>query len=173
MKLIRYPDGRLKQKCEPFEEFTEEDRQKVKSMEKIMQMNFGVGLAGPQVGWMKRVFIVSGLKTMGVDDTTFINPEILEQSEEAGVDIEGCLSIPLVHVPISRPSKILLKWKDSDFVEHEKWIDGFFARIIQHERDHLDGIMFVDRAQGMHQKTVQKQMKRMSNKMLNKKKKKK
>ncbi|MDH6304083.1 peptide deformylase [Parabacteroides sp. PF5-5] len=122
----------------------------VANMFETMYHADGVGLAAPQVGLSIRLFVVDG-DVMGDDfpecrgfKRAMINPVIVERSEEEIALEEGCLSIPGIHEKVSRPAKIRIKYMDEDFVEHEETIDGFAARIVQHEYEHLEGHVFID-----------------------------
>lgn len=119
----------------------------------------GVGLAGPQVGLSIRMFIID-LDCLSEDKPeykgylhAFINPEIIESGEEMSSFEEGCLSVPGIHESVKRPEKIHVKYTDENLVEHDEWLDGFPARVFQHEYDHLDGKLFVD-----HVSTFRKQL---------------
>lgn len=122
----------------------------ISNMFETLKRSEGVGLAAPQVGLPIRLFIVD-LDVMSDDEPeykgylkTFINPEIIEESEEECSMSEGCLSIPGINESVKRPSKVLVNYLDEEGVEHEEWLEGFKARVFQHEYDHLDGKMFVD-----------------------------
>jgi peptide deformylase len=111
----------------------------------------GVGLAAPQVGLSIRLFVID-LSALGEDDPkykdykkTFINPEIVTFSEETCSIEEGCLSLPDIHENVSRSVSIRINYLDEHFVEHEEDFDGYVARVIQHEYDHLEGHVFTDR----------------------------
>ena len=111
----------------------------------------GVGLAAPQVGLAIRLFILD-LRPLADEEPqykdytkTFINPEIIDYSDETDTSDEGCLSIPGIHESVARSKKVLINYLDENFVEHEEWVEGFPARAIQHEYDHLEQKMFVDR----------------------------
>ena len=111
----------------------------------------GVGLAAPQVGRNIRVFVVDASVNADEDPrlagfrTTFINARIYERSGEVVLYGEGCLSLPRLNEDVSRPERIRIRYVDEHFVEHDEEYDGFAARVIQHEYDHLDGKLFVDR----------------------------
>ncbi len=114
--------------------------------------NGGVGLAAPQVGVNKRLIVVSLMKTY--DDETFrtiamINPEILEHSEEKCTDKEGCLSVPWESGEVERWSWVKLAFLDLDGKKYAMKLDRLAARIVQHEIDHLDGILFTDKAENI------------------------
>lgn len=122
----------------------------ISNMFETLKRSEGVGLAAPQVGLPIRLFIVD-LDVMSDDEPeykgylkTFINPEIIEESEEECSMQEGCLSIPGINENVKRPSRVLVNYLDENGAEHEEWLDGFKARVFQHEYDHLDGKMFVD-----------------------------
>ncbi len=109
----------------------------------------GVGLAAPQVGKSVRIFVVD--TTPGADEEnpafqkTFINAEIYERFGEEWAFNEGCLSIPGIHEDVMRPEGIKIRYVDENFVPHDEEYHGYAARVIQHEYDHLEGEMFVDK----------------------------
>ena len=111
----------------------------------------GVGLAAPQIGKNLRLFVVD-CSPWGEEDEAckdyrkaFINPEIYEVSEETGLFNEGCLSLPGLHEDVRRPIAIKMRYLDENFEAHDELFEGFRARVIQHEYDHLDGKVFTDR----------------------------
>ena len=123
----------------------------IDNMFETLKRSEGVGLAAPQVGLPIRLFIID-LDTISEDEPqykgylhTFINPEILEESEDTSVMSEGCLSIPGINENVRRPNKVLVAYTDENGEDQERWLEGFEARVFQHEYDHLDGKMFVDR----------------------------
>ena len=110
----------------------------------------GVGLAAPQIGLTSRIFVVD-LSPLAEEEPllkdfrkAFVNPEIIEKSGEKVLMDEGCLSIPGLREDVLRFSTIRMKYFDLDWKEHDEVFGGFTARVLQHEYDHLDGIMFVD-----------------------------
>ena len=110
----------------------------------------GVGLAAPQVGRNIRVFVVDASVNAHKDPSlagfkkTFINAHIYERSDDAVPHEEGCLSLPGINEQVERPSRIKIRYVDENFVEHDEVFDGFAARVVQHEYDHLDGKLFID-----------------------------
>ena len=123
----------------------------LENMFETLRRSEGVGLAAPQVGLAKRLFIID-LDCLSEDHSefkgyfkVFINPEIVETGSETSSYEEGCLSLPGIHENVKRPTRVLVNYLDESFEEHEEWFDGFPARVIQHEYDHLDGKMFIDR----------------------------
>ena len=120
------------------------------NMWETMYYSDGVGLAAPQVGLSIRLFLVDG--TTGADEEpelkdfkkVFINPEIIETTGEEWVMNEGCLSLPEIREDVTRPDVVRIKYFDENFIEHEKEFKGFAGRVIQHEYDHVDGVLFID-----------------------------
>jgi peptide deformylase len=116
-----------------------------------MHHSDGIGLAAPQIGKSLQIFVVDGTPLENDDPSlkdfkmTFINPEIVERFGDDKTYEEGCLSIPEIREEIVRPEKIVIRYYDADFNFHEDEFGGFGARIIQHEYDHLQGILFTDR----------------------------
>ena len=122
----------------------------VENMYLTMEKANGVGLAAPQVGLALRMFVVDGNglaedypECTGVR-RCMINPEIVEQSDETNMKEEGCLSIPGIYESVKRPNWVVVNYLDEKFEEHEERLEGFAARMVLHEYDHLDGKMFVD-----------------------------
>jgi peptide deformylase len=122
----------------------------VENMFETMYHSDGVGLAAPQIGKSLRIFVVDA--STAADDEpelegfkkAFINPEILERTGEPWVMNEGCLSLPEIREDISRPEHVKIKYLDENLEEHIEEYGGFAARVIQHEYDHLDGVLLVD-----------------------------
>jgi peptide deformylase len=125
--------------------------QLLKDMEETMYHSDGVGLAAPQIGKSIRIFIIDA-SPMDEDDESlkdfkkvFINPKIVEFRGERSLFNEGCLSIPTIREDVERESEIRIQYYDENFKFHDEVFDGIRARIIQHEYDHLEGILFTDR----------------------------
>ena len=119
----------------------------------------GCGLAAPQIGLPIRVVVID-LDIMSDDypeykgyRRAFINPHIVETNDEFSSMEEGCLSLPGIHEAVKRPTRIRVQYLDADFNEHDEWVEGFEARCMQHEFDHLEGKMFID-----HLSVLRKQM---------------
>ena len=122
----------------------------------------GVGLAAPQIGKAIRVVVID-LTPLAEDlpeykdfRKAYINAHILELDEESERETmeEGCLSIPGIHEPVTRHTRIHVKYMDEDFQPHDEWVDGYLARVMQHEFDHLEGVMFVDRLSGLRKNLI-------------------
>ncbi len=123
----------------------------IKDMWDTMYHSDGVGLAAPQVGKSVRLFVIDG-SPFEEDDPkmkefkkVFINAKIVEEGDEGIILNEGCLSIPLLREDVERPVKIRMNYYDENFNFHDEWFEGMAARIIQHEYDHTEGIMFTDK----------------------------
>lgn len=141
MNLRFNEDEILRKKCRAVEDINDRIKILVKDMLDTMYENNGVGLAAPQVGILKRVFVVDVMDGKGAK--VFINPEILEKSGEQ-IDEEGCLSLPGRHKAVNRANKIKIKALDIDGNEFVLEAEELLARAIQHEYDHLEGVLFID-----------------------------
>lgn len=145
--IVVYGDPVLKRKADPIEKGTDL-KQLIEDMHETMQAANGIGLAAPQIGKSIRLFIVDGtpLEEEGMEDfvKAFINPTIIEEYGDEWAFEEGCLSIPNIREDIDRPEKLKIKYFDEDWNEHEEEYDGMKARIIQHEYDHIEGVLFTD-----------------------------
>lgn len=143
LKVKTYPDPILKKKTELVTQFGPEEQKLFDDMIETMVAEDGVGLAAPQVGISKRILIACPTLTRG-EEYVFVNPEILEaRGRELG--LEGCLSLPGISGEIARAKTIRFRALDRNGKPLEIQIKDFFARIIQHEVDHLNGILLIDR----------------------------
>ena len=131
----------LRTVSEPVEKIDDEILTFIDEMFKILKKEAGIGLAAPQVGKNIRIFIV----TVEGQKYVFINPQILETSQETCVMEEGCLSIPKIYEQVTRPAFIRVQFLDIDGKRRTIDADGLLARVIQHENDHLNGLLFIDR----------------------------
>lgn len=142
LDIVKLGEDILRQKAQPVAEVNDEIRKLAEDMFETMIEADGVGLAGPQVGKNLRMFVAIA------DDEVrrvFINPQIIKTSEELGDYDEGCLSIPQVYETIRRPVRVTVQALNENGKPFTLDADGLLARIIQHEYDHLDGIVFIDR----------------------------
>ena len=143
-----FGDPILRKKAIPITKDFQDLKGFVQNMFETMYNSDGVGLAAPQVGQAIRIFVLD--TTAAEEDElpgikqAFINPEILKKSGDEWVMNEGCLSLPEIREDVLRPETVQIKYLDEDFNEHDEIYSGFSSRVIQHEYDHLDGIMFVD-----------------------------
>ncbi len=142
LNITKLGEDILRQKAQPVAEVNDEIRTLCDDMFETMIEAEGVGLAGPQVGKNLRLFVL-----IADDDVkrVFINPQIIKTSEEVGEYDEGCLSIPQVYETIIRPTKVTVQALNEKGKPFTLEADGLLARIIQHEYDHLEGILYIDR----------------------------
>ena len=142
LDIVKLGTPSLREKSVPVEEINEEIKQLAEDMFETMIEANGVGLACPQIGKNIRMFVL-----IADDDVrrVFINPQIIKTSEETCDYEEGCLSLPQVWEVINRPEKVTVQALDQNGKPFTLEADGFLARIIQHENDHLDGILYIDR----------------------------
>src|SRR6266404_42534 len=141
-QIRQYPDVALKIASRPVEEFDDELRDLVERMKRLMHDAHGLGLAANQVGVIRRLFVFTPSKDVAA---AVVNPEIVERSEETDVAEEGCLSIQGVLVPVERPLRITLAGRDENGEDVRFELDDIYARAAQHEVDHLDGVLIIDR----------------------------
>ena len=141
-QIRQYPDAALKMAARPVEDFDDELRGLVERMKRLMEDANGIGLAATQVGILRRVFVFQPSED---EVAAIVNPQIVERSEETDVADEGCLSIQGVLVPVERASAITLVGRDENGEEVRYELDDVFARVAQHETDHLDGVLMIDR----------------------------
>jgi peptide deformylase len=155
--IVVYGDPVLKKKAQPIENNYPKLDKLIEDMFETMYASNGVGLAAPQIDKSIRLFVVDG-SPMAEDDENepvdlklkdfkkvFINPEIIEETGTKWTFEEGCLSIPGIREKIDRQGFIKIKYQDEHFKEHTETFDGLCARIIQHEYDHLEGVLFTDK----------------------------
>ena len=145
MTILTAPDPRLKQKARPVDGVTDSVRKLMDDMLETMYEAPGVGLAAPQVGVLKRV-VVADVARSGEPPQPIMmaNPEIVWASDEMASYEEGCLSVPEHYADVKRPEKVRIRYLDHENEIREQEFDGFLATCLQHEIDHLDGILFVD-----------------------------
>ena len=144
-KIIIEPDPILRKKCEPLEKVDEETKKLMDDMLETMYAAPGIGLAAIQVGILKRLVVIDISKEEEKKKPIFlINPQIIHQSKNTSVYEEGCLSLPGQFAEIERPAECTIKYIDYNGKEKELKSDGLLATCIQHEVDHLNGILFID-----------------------------
>ncbi len=152
----------LREKAKPVETFDQALEDTVRQMFVLMREKKGVGLAAPQIGISRRFFV-----TEAVDDRprVFVNPEIIETSQETVNGEEGCLSLPGVWANVTRPYSVKVQAQDTTGKIFHLNAEGWLARIILHENDHLNGLLFVDRLpQNIKNKVISKYEKMSHNK---------
>ncbi len=150
LPVVVYGDPMLRKAAQPITNEYPGLSALLENMWDTMYRSDGVGLAAPQIGKSIRIFVIDGT-LLGEEEPqlanfkkVFINAEIIERFGDEELMNEGCLSVPGIREDIKRPTQIRIKYLDENFQEHEEEYDGFAARVIQHEYDHLDGILFID-----------------------------
>jgi peptide deformylase len=171
LPIIGYGDPVLRKVCEPVSADYPHLQQIIADMYETMYNAYGVGLAAPQVGLPIRIFVID-TKPFGEDEDlsneeqtqlkgfrkTFINAKMLtEEGEEWGFN-EGCLSIPEVREDVYRNEKITIEYYDEDFNKHTDVFDGLIARVIQHEYDHIEGVLFTDKISSLKKQLIKKKL---------------
>lgn len=172
LPIVGYGDPVLRKKAIDIPQDLPNLKQIVADMYETMYKAFGVGLAAPQVGLSIRLFVIDTRpfsededlpkeeqEQLSVFKKTFINATILkEEGEEWGFN-EGCLSIPEVREDVYRHEKITIEYYDEDFNKHTEVYDGLIARVIQHEYDHIEGILFTDKISSLKKRLIQGKLK--------------
>lgn len=144
-EIVLWPDPRLAATCAPVAEIDDEIETLAADMLETMYAAPGRGLAAPQVGVLKRMFVMDvGWKEGKSDPLVCINPMLQEVSEARAEGEEGCLSIPGVTATISRPAQVQMVWTGINGARYVQSFDGFAAACVQHELDHLDGVVTFD-----------------------------
>lgn len=150
--IIETPDPRLRTISTPVEAIDDELQTLIDDMFETMYAAPGIGLAAIQVGVPRRVLVIDLQEPESDEDgapavrrpRVFINPKIVEESPEHSVYSEGCLSVPDQYAEVERPASIRASWMDRDGRIHEEQLDGLLATCLQHEMDHLEGVLFID-----------------------------
>ena len=145
MPILTAPDPRLKKKSQPVASVDAEVRQLMDDMLATMYDAPGIGLAAPQIGELKRVIVLDiDREDVKTGPLFLANPEIIEASDEDVTYEEGCLSVPEHYSEVVRPANVRVRYLDRDGQSQELDCDGLLATCVQHEIDHLDGILFID-----------------------------
>jgi peptide deformylase len=142
-QIRQYPDPALRMKAREVTEFDEDLARLVERMSNLMRDANGVGLAATQVGILRRVFVLQPGSEAELH--AVVNPRIVERRDEVGSDEEGCLSLQGIRVPVERPVRVTLEGRKPSGEELRLELDELGARVAQHELDHLDGVLILDR----------------------------
>jgi peptide deformylase len=148
-QIRQYGDPALRLKAHEVEDFDDDLRRLVDRMTVLMHEAQGVGLAATQVGVLRRLFVYEPDED---GPRAIVNPVIVERGEETLVDDEGCLSLQGVRVPVERATSVVLEGKDPNGEDVRVELDPYGSRIVQHELDHLDGVLIIDRTDDEHRK---------------------
>jgi peptide deformylase len=164
LPIVEVPDPRLRKISSPVERVDDEVRKLVADMFETMYAAPGIGLAAIQVGVPKRILVIdlNEPKEEGgapvKDPRVFINPEILDHSDQEVPYTEGCLSVPDQYAEVDRPDRIRARWLDLDGQVREEEITGLLATCLQHEMDHLEGILFIDHLSRLKREMILKKL---------------
>lgn len=152
----------LRKEAEDIDPHTFEGLQElIADMFETMRRSDGVGLAAPQIGRSIRLAVIT-LDPLKADypeyegfNRAYINPHIVETDESTSETMEeGCLSLPGIHEPVKRPARIRVQYIDENYEPHDEWVEGYLARVMQHEFDHLDGKVFTDRLSPLRKRMI-------------------
>jgi peptide deformylase len=161
LPILYHPDARLKKTCEPVLTVNAEIQALAKSMVETMYDAPGVGLAAPQVGVLDRVLVMDcSDKEEGQNPHVLINPEIVWESEETSTYNEGCLSLPDQFADVTRPAVVRVQYLDETGAEVEAEFADLWATCVQHEVDHLNGVLFIDHLSALKRNMITKKMKK-------------
>jgi peptide deformylase len=149
-QIRQYPDSALRLAAHEVTDFDDDLRRLADRMVTLMQEARGVGLAATQVGVLRRMFVFE--PDPEEEARAIVNPVIVERGDETEADSEGCLSLQGVNVPVDRARHIVLEGKDPNGEDVRLELDGYPARVAQHELDHLDGVLIIDRTDEEHRK---------------------
>jgi peptide deformylase len=145
LPILTIPDPILRKKAKPIERVDAELRRLVDDMLATMYEAPGIGLAAPQLGILRRLIVMDPAKDEAPKSPiVMVNPEILERSQEMRVHEEGCLSIPDFTAEIERPAKTRVSYVDPQGKKKEAELEGIWSTLVQHEIDHLNGVLFID-----------------------------
>ncbi len=148
--ILEAPDPRLRTKSTPVETVDDDLRALIADMFETMYDAPGIGLAAIQVGVPHRVLVIDLQEEEDAEGKpirnprVFINPELFDPSEDVSVYNEGCLSVPDQYAEVERPAVIHARWLDEQGAKHEEQLEGLLATCLQHEMDHLEGVLFID-----------------------------
>ena len=178
-EILEVPDPRLKTVSTPVEAFDEELKTLVSDMFETMYAAHGIGLAAIQVGEPLRVLVIDlqepdedaepevchahggeehTHQPLKKEPRVFVNPEILDPADELNTYQEGCLSVPEIYADVDRPARCRVRWQDLEGKVHEEDMEGMLAVCIQHEMDHLEGVLFIDHLSRLKRQMVLKKL---------------
>lgn len=164
LPIIETPDPRLRTVSTPVEAIDSELQTLIDDMFETMYAAPGIGLAAIQVGVPKRLLVIDLQEEQDEEEKpikeprVFINPEILETSEQLQIYQEGCLSVPDQYADVERPATVRARWQDREGKTHEEQLEGLLAVCLQHEMDHLEGILFIDHLSRLKREMVIKKL---------------
>jgi len=161
--ILIHPDPRLKKHAAPVEGVSDEMRKLAEDMLETMYDAPGIGLAAPQVGVLKRLIVMDAVKEKDAKPQPMVlfNPEVVWTSPERNVYEEGCLSIPEQYAEVERPAEATVRWLSIDGEQQEAKFDKLWATCVQHEIDHLDGVLFIDYLKPLKRQMITRKMQKL------------
>lgn len=161
--ILIHPDPRLKKVCDPVSEFDKELAQVADDMLETMYDAPGIGLAAPQIGLLKRLLVMDCAKEAEgtPEPMVLVNPAVTWESDDKNVYEEGCLSIPGQYAEVERPKMVRVSWQDVEGKSHEQEFDALWATCVQHEIDHLDGVLFIDYLKPLKRQMITRKMQKL------------
>jgi peptide deformylase len=158
--ILIHPDPRLKKVAEPVSEITDDLRRLADDMLQTMYDAPGIGLAAPQVGVLKRMLVMDCVKEEGAAPRPMVllNPQVTWSSDDRSTYEEGCLSIPEQYAEVERPAEVEVAWMDLDGKAQSERFAGLWATCVQHEIDHLNGILFIDYLRPLKRQMITRKM---------------
>jgi peptide deformylase len=165
LPIYTYGQPVLRKVAQDIDKDYPELQQLISNMWDTLASSEGIGLAAPQVGLGIRLVVID-LDLLKEDlpeyegyKKVFINAHIVEKDDtETSSSEEGCLSLPAIHEKVTRPTRIRVTYMDEDFNEHDEWVDGYLARVMQHEFDHLEGKMFIDHLSPLRKQLIKSKL---------------
>ncbi len=165
LPIYTYGQPVLRKVAEDIDKDYPQLEQLIQDMWDTLARSNGIGLAAPQVGLAIRLVVIDldvlkdEMPEYDGFRRVYINSRIKEYDDtECDVSEEGCLSLPGLHEKVKRPTRVLITYQDERFEEHEEWVDGYLARVVQHEFDHLEGHVFTDHLQGLRRQLVKSKL---------------
>lgn len=176
LEILEVPDPRLRDVAQPIATVDDDTRQLGADLLETMYAAHGIGLAATQVGIDQRILVIDLQEQVSEDEEKegeaepirdphiVINPELLWVSDDLSVYNEGCLSIPEQYAEVERPARCRVRWLDETGAAHEEELDGLMATCMQHEIDHLDGVLFIDHISRLKRNMVLKKLEKLRKK---------
>ena len=161
--ILIHPDPRLKKACASIASINDELKKLADDMLSTMYDAPGIGLAAPQIGILQRLIVLDCDKDEGVepDPIVMFNPEIIHESDSRSTYDEGCLSIPDQYAEVERPAEVAVRRMDRDGAIREAEFDGLWATCVQHEIDHLNGVLFIDHLKPLKRQMITRKMQKL------------
>ncbi|MDV7142038.1 peptide deformylase [Tropicimonas sp. TH_r6] len=161
--ILIHPDPRLKKVCDPVADLSDELRLLADDMLETMYDAPGIGLAAPQIGINQRLIVLDCVREEEGPPRPMImfNPEVVASSDEKNTYEEGCLSIPEQYADVERPTDVTVRWIDRNGAEQQESFDGLWSTCVQHEIDHLNGVLFIDYLKPLKRQMITRKMQKL------------